>query len=267
MYQMDTMIAIQDVVSTEPEAGEPPDSAQSHDAAIESRLAEEISTLWSDHVRLSAERKLTGKELRQIRARLAEQLHQMKALLARPGRGGEWRGWLRERGIPRSSADRLVARYAETLGSEGELHTEAISDPTPNAEKLATSVWSTVKKTLVTGESVIEFLGKLAHISGVPHEWRDEGLMIFHAASKPANGVTSTGVSAEAACPAPLPAEGDGHPAESPATVPAPPPSDEVPDTATQEPSGDVAAPPAEVVLIAAASDVGQSSSSDVVTP
>jgi hypothetical protein len=256
---MDAAIeAIQNVVSSEPELGEQQGTAQPDDGAIETRLTEEISSLWSEHTRLSADRKVTSKELRLLRARLAQTLHQMKALLARPGRGGEWRGWLRQQGIPRSSADRLVARYAETLGTNKgeELHNGAIPEsPEDSAEKLATAVWSSsLKKVLVTGESVFQFLASIAQISGIPHERRQEGLMIFNHVPKAADGVTGTGVSAEATCPASLPPEGDGNPADAPAADPAPQLLDEV-SAATQEPSEVTAATPPEAGETAAVVD------------
>ena len=91
--------------------------------------------------------------------------------------------------------------------------------------------------------------------------------MIFNTTAKAADAVTGTDVAVEATTLAPQHSEGEGgNPADAPETEPVPQPSDEVSPTATQEPSGDVAAMPAEVVLIAAASDVGQSSSGDVVT-
>ena len=235
---------LQEVVAANPDAVEQPATAQPDDGAIETRLAREISELWSSHVRLSGDRKATSTELRQVRARLAERLHAMKSLLSRPGRGGQWRSWLRERRIPRSTADRLAARHAETLGSQdGNRPTEAISDPTLTAEKLATSVWLSLRKKLPTCESVVQFIGCLVTAAGVAHEWRTEGLMILNPTPRPADAVTGTGVSAEAACPAPLPPEGDGNPVDSPAADPAPQLLDEV-SAATQEPSGVTPTPP-----------------------
>jgi hypothetical protein len=218
-----TIEAIENIISTEPDAGDQPTTVQPDEATMETQLAAEIKTLWSDHVRLSASRKVTSQELRQLRARLAERLHEMKSLLARPGRGGQWRSWLRERKIPRSTADRLVARYAEALGGDGNVLSGAISEPTaPTAEKLAMSVWSSLKKVLVTCGSVVQFIGGFAQVSGVPHEWREEGLMIFHAAPKVADGVTGTGVSTESAGPAPQPTEGDANPTDAPTADPNP---------------------------------------------
>lgn len=214
---MGTMVeTIENAIIPEPEAEAQPGTSQPDDSNIENQLTEEISTLWSDHVRLSADRRATAKELRQIRASLAERLAAMKSLLSRPGRGGQWRSWLRERGIPRSTADRLVARHAETLCADNEnVPSGAISGPAkPAAEKLAGTVWPSLRKVLTTGESVVEFIGCIAEISGVSHEWRQEGLMIFHAVPKAADGLPG---SASAADPASQPSDEAGASREEPA--------------------------------------------------
>src|SRR5579872_2080932 len=109
---MDALVeAIRDVVTTEAQ----PAPTQPDDSTIETQLANQISSLWKETTRLSADRRASARELRQIRSALAERLYEMKSLLSRPGRNGEWRGWLREQAIPRSTADRLVSRHAETL--------------------------------------------------------------------------------------------------------------------------------------------------------
>jgi hypothetical protein len=141
---------IQNAIIPELEVEAQPGTTQPDDSTNENQLTEEINTLWSNHLRLSARRKATAKGLRQIRASLAERFFAMKKILSRPdaGRGGQWRSWLRERGIPRSSADRLVARHAETLCADGEnVPTGAISEPAkPTAEKLAETVWPSLKR-------------------------------------------------------------------------------------------------------------------------
>ena len=66
---MSTLIdAIQDVVIAEQETEAQPAPPQPDEIAVEMQLAEEINTLWSDHVRLSADHKTTAIEIRQIRA-------------------------------------------------------------------------------------------------------------------------------------------------------------------------------------------------------
>jgi hypothetical protein len=221
----------------EPEAEAQPGTTQPDDSTNENQLTEEISTLWSDHVRLSASRKTTSKELRQIRASLTERLHAMKSLLSHPGRGGQWRGWLKQRGIPRSTADRLVSRYSETLCSRDEnVPTGAISGPgEADAEKLAKNVWLRIGKLLTTHESILRFIGCIVTASGVAHEQREEGLVIFNLVGKPA----------------------DDLPGSVSVAQPVPQPSDEAP-AITEKPAAEtVMATPAneDVARIADASD------------
>ncbi len=216
-----------------------PGTAQPVDGIIETQLTQEITALWSDHVRLSTSRKATAKELRQIRASLAERLHEMKCLLSRPGRLGQWRGWLRQQGIPRSTADRLASRHAETLGIEnGNVPSGAIPEPAkPTAEKLAETVWPSLKKVLTTGESVVEFIGCIAEVSGVPHEWREIGLMIFYPVPEAADGLPGSAVA-------------------SPPTGSASQPSDEA-SAITEEPGEEIPATAAAAGETAAATSNG----------
>lgn len=169
----------------EPEAQPDPQSnvVPDEDSSVETILNSEISDLWSQHTQLSRNRKMTAKELRLLRAKLAERLYAMKQLLCGVGRAGQWRGWLRERKIPRSTADRLVLRHAEMLGSSNEenMLSGAISkSPKDSVEKIAKDVWRRSEKLLTTPESLLQFIDKFAEISGIAHEWRAEGLMIFN---------------------------------------------------------------------------------------
>jgi hypothetical protein len=240
--QVETIVeTIEDAISQEPEDETQPGTTQPDDAATETQLTLEISDLWGNHVRLSADRKATAKDLRQIRAILAERLFAMKSVLSRPGRGGQWRSWLRERGINRSTADRLCDRHAETLGIEnGNAPSEAISNSQDeSAEKLARVVWARFRKFLVSDEVVIDFIDRIAELAGVGHEQRAEGLVIFKPAPKAAEGL----------------------PATAPIIDPAPQPSGTVPAT-TEEPREDTTATPTEVGLAVAAAET---SNGDVV--
>jgi hypothetical protein len=181
------------------------------EVALEDQLAQEITGLWGKHLLLSADRKAAAKELRQIRARLAERLYEMKSLLSRPGRGGEWRGWLRERGIPRSSADRLCDRHAETLGSHDEVApTGAISEPSEaDVERWFRSLWPGLRKKLSTPWLAYEFLFWIVGSFDLPHEEKDNGLWVADPRVK----------SSSAAPPAQVPTEavacaGDGDSGE-----------------------------------------------------
>ena len=217
---MDALIeAIQDVVIAEPETKVQSNPTQPVDTIIETQLAQEISTLWVENTRLSADRKATAMELRQIRASLADSLHEMKSLLSRPGRGGQWRSWLREKGINRSTADRLCDRHAETLcNHEEDAPNRAIAESAAmTAENLARVVWSRFRKVLATEESVIQFIGRIVELAGLGHEQRAEGLMIFHAVPKAAEGLPTT---APAIDPVPQPSEKVSVITEEPAPAP-----------------------------------------------
>jgi hypothetical protein len=193
---MDEMIeALQNVVAAEPEpeipqvvdqpeADQPeaepePAIIEDADAGEKSRLTEEIIGLWSQHLELSGTRKATARELRLIRNRLAERLYQVKTLLARPGRGGEWRGWLRERAIPRSTADRLVSRHAETLGNEnGNVLSGAINENENAVEPLVQSLLPRLKRTLPDIPSVFKFIAAVGGAFGLSAETTEDCLLL-----------------------------------------------------------------------------------------
>jgi hypothetical protein len=145
-------------VIPEPQNGTGADAALAEGSAAEKVLSEEIASLWSDHVRLSANHKTTVKELRQIRARLAERLHAMKSLLSRPGRAGQWRSWLRQQHIPRSTADRLAARYAETLNAENNVLTEAIKPKEDTVKEMVKALLPRLRRTLPDTQAVFLFI-------------------------------------------------------------------------------------------------------------
>jgi hypothetical protein len=180
----------------------------------EQRLADEIAQLWEVHAQAKNTVKKTKEELKAIRELLSERLYELKQVLARPGRNGQWSAWLKERKISRATADRLVQRYGANLPGFESPH-EAISNPSEDtAEKLARVVWSRFRKVLTSEESVIQFIDRIAELSGVGHEQRAEGLVIFK----------------------PAPTAAEESPATAPAIDPAPQPSDEV-SVITEEPA------------------------------
>src|SRR5208283_5152486 len=128
------------------------------DGTEEGRLAEEVAALWGEHVRVAGARKSTTAELRLLRARLAERLYEMKALLCQPGRGGQWRGWLSTVGIPRSTGDRLVERHAELLGVATEnVLTGAISTAA-EVEKLIKAAVPRLRRVLSTPQMAYQYV-------------------------------------------------------------------------------------------------------------
>src|ERR1039458_5031353 len=160
----------------------------------EQRLADEIRQLWAVHVEAKTTVKNTRADLKAIRELLGERLYELKQLLARPGRNGQWSAWLKERKISRATADRLVQRYGANLPGNESPH-EANSNPSEDsAEKLAKSVWLRFGKTLATDEVVIDFIRRIAELSGVGHEQRAEGLVIFKPVPTAAEELPSTAI-------------------------------------------------------------------------
>jgi ElaB/YqjD/DUF883 family membrane-anchored ribosome-binding protein len=146
---------------------------------VEQKLADEIKQLWAVHVEAQSAAKKTKAELKAIRQRLGERLHEMKRLLARPGRNGQWPAWLKEHRISRASADRLVQRHAATLPGY-ESPREAISEPTTaDVMRLFDSVWPRLEKKLTTRSSAYEFLVCLVGAFELGSEILDNGLLVL----------------------------------------------------------------------------------------
>jgi len=53
----------------------------------------------------------------------------MKSLLVKPGRNGGWSSWLADKKVARSSADRLVNRFAKSIAPK--LPQGAVSEQEP----------------------------------------------------------------------------------------------------------------------------------------
>ncbi len=134
----------------------------------EQKLTNQIIELWSVHVEGQSVLRRTKDELVAVRRRLAESLHMMKQILARPGRGGQWSSFLTERGIARTTADRLVAGHTKSRNANGNGTSGAISELTDEEiAELAKAVWSKLRKKLGNDRAAYVFLGRLAAESGL----------------------------------------------------------------------------------------------------
>jgi hypothetical protein len=132
--------------------------------ALESNneLGETITNLWSAHVNAKNTARATNEELRVLRAKLGEQLCRMKEVLAKPGCDGQWSGFLRERGIPRATADRLVGRHLRSLNPDANLLTEPVAEPTEeDVQRLFIAVWPKLRRTLRSQQSLQLFVDLL----------------------------------------------------------------------------------------------------------
>jgi len=107
-----------------------PVHSEQFETEAERKLATDINDLWSFHVQAQNTVATTRDELKAVRQRLGERLHEMKLLLARPGRNGQWSSFLQQQSIPRSTADRLVAGHERSLAPETNCVSDAIPKPT-----------------------------------------------------------------------------------------------------------------------------------------
>jgi hypothetical protein len=69
------------------------------DESAEAQLVDEVATLWRVHSQAHTSLKKTRDELKSIRTDLSRRLYELKGLLARPGGGGTWSGFLAARVI------------------------------------------------------------------------------------------------------------------------------------------------------------------------
>jgi hypothetical protein len=147
--------------------------------SYESQLTMEINTLWGEHVRVARAKKITTVELRYLRATLAEKLFTMKRVLSRPGRLGQWRSWLEEVTIPRSTADRLVERHAEISGeATGNVPSEAFT-PEQRVEALVKATLPRLRKVLTSPKMVYQFVCAVVAEFGLDSKASDGGILLM----------------------------------------------------------------------------------------
>lgn len=161
---------IQNPVVPDPEAAGVPEQSperkapeQEATAQYETTLSTDIEKLWLVHQDCQSTIKQETKEFRSLRSELGKLLHQMKTLLARPGRSGGWSAWLKERQIPRATADRLVSKHERSLSPDVNCLTESISEPTDaEIQTLLGKVAPKLRRVLRTPSSAYRFLDLLA---------------------------------------------------------------------------------------------------------
>ena len=84
----------------------PADVPPPSDAAVESKIDVEITSLWSAHQASKATALRTKADLKDLRRSLGERLAAMKSILACSGRAGKWAAYLRTHQLPRATADK-----------------------------------------------------------------------------------------------------------------------------------------------------------------
>jgi hypothetical protein len=135
-------------------------------------VAGEIVNRWCHREQARRLRDLHESEMLKFDAELAELLFRRKQMLCRPGRNGEWSLWLRQQNIQRSTADRLVAQYAESYGLTDELrHCETIEPLQGNVCLAASRTSKRLKNMLKTPRSRMTFINCLADRFGLGVEY------------------------------------------------------------------------------------------------
>ena len=148
------------------------------DPEAEFTLRNQVDQLWARHAEVNSTKKASAAELRVLRQELSERLYSMKALLCSSGRNSRWRGWLRERAIPRSTADRLVSRYAELLGDSANVLNGQLS-PGAAFEKLLNNTLKRLSESLNDDAAKYNFLRSLIERLGLQVEDDDWGFAVL----------------------------------------------------------------------------------------
>lgn len=128
----------------------------------EATLTSEIRTLWTSQARTTKNMSTTRKKLRDQRLQLGERRWQMKEILARPGRAGNWAAYLKLNHWPRATADRYVAQYLRSLAPAENRLTEAIpATPEEQACTLVRQLLPRLRRILSSPAAVDRFFAEL----------------------------------------------------------------------------------------------------------
>jgi hypothetical protein len=137
-------------------------------------LAGEIVQQWS--MRQSSRREIATRQAEVLKrdAVLGELLYRKKRELCKLGRNGRWCAWLKQRKIPRSTADRLVLQHAEFFRLEDEFpHRESSEPMDGNISQAAYRTSDRLENMLTTPRSRMTFIRCLADLLGLDLEFTD----------------------------------------------------------------------------------------------
>lgn len=139
-------------------------------------LSGEIVSQWFQ--RKSLQREMTGlqAQLSRMDGVLSGLFYDQKKRLSRLGRNGAWSGWLRQKKIPRATADRLAMEHVEFFGLQHELPKRERQEPLEgNISQAACRVSDRHELMLKSPRSRMMFLTCLADRLGVSVEFGEEG--------------------------------------------------------------------------------------------
>jgi hypothetical protein len=135
-------------------------------------VAGEIVNRWFHREQARHLKDMHESEMLEFDAVLAELLFRRKQMLSRLGRNGQWSLWLRQQRIQRSTADRLVAQYAESHGQTDMLRHREIAEPLEgNVCIAAHRTCKRLKTMLKTPRSRMTFIMALADLFQLSIDW------------------------------------------------------------------------------------------------
>ena len=157
-----------------------PESPSSDEGVLTSQIVE----LWQVHENHQTSIKHETEQFRALRDELGKLLHQMKELLARPGRSGQWSALLKERAIPRATADRLVHKYERSLNPNANCLTEQLAEPTEEEiQRAFVKVFPKLRRVLRTPASAYRFVDLLSgSFEGLERRVTEEGFVVLRPA-------------------------------------------------------------------------------------
>jgi hypothetical protein len=170
--QIHTPVFLDSPISETPQADGP--------SQAESVLTDQIVQLWQVHRDYQTSIKHQTQEFRSLRAELGKHLAEMKQVLARPGRNGQWSAFLKQHQIPRATADRLVQKYERSLHPHANCLSEAISEPTEEEiQKLFFKIFPKLRRVLRTPQSLYRFVDLLTlSCDGAGRRVTEEGILV-----------------------------------------------------------------------------------------
>lgn len=142
-------------------------------------LAEEISLQWSQREYFRHFTDLQRAEVLRIDAVLGELFYRLKRKLSQPGRNGEWSGWLKQHGIMRNTADRLVLEHSEFYKLSDELPHRTTHEPLEN--RICQTAYRTsdrLENMLKTPQSRMAFVRCLADFFELSVEFEGESVRL-----------------------------------------------------------------------------------------
>ena len=119
----------------------------------------------------------------------------MKCRLAVPGRGGLWNSFLRTKRIPRTTADRLIARYEASTGVAN-CTSGAVSADDERQHTLERTIQKLEPLLLGDWEAFCGFVQQLAVACNVQIQTTEHGLFIPVVAQSDVNSIVADEVSA-----------------------------------------------------------------------